>query len=273
MKNLRNISIYYIIIGILCAISFVFFQFWRLSVLGGGLFAVYVVLYLLGVKKEHFIYNEKLRRSVLFIAYLLPLLLYFLTYTYRANLRAYKVILPDNLEGLVTLPYIRDENPNIIALLQAFSLYPADKIKVDKEGNASSNLIYNERGSFKFIGISAGAELEGTGENINFYQNGKKLKVHLGTWDMESADTLSSSTITEKHAYYFDWIEDYDENNAALNSDSRQMRFVITKPKNYHTYFLNEKEKIELRKKDSIEGKPYYSEYYDDNILRIKLLE
>ncbi|MFM2375488.1 MAG: hypothetical protein RLZZ165_585, partial [Bacteroidota bacterium] len=106
MEKLRNIAIYYIILGIVLLLSFVFFQLWRLSIIGIALLLIYLVLrYLFRVKSFPVRWSEEKMRIWNVFFYLHPLLLVvsILWYVYRPFHQS--VVLPRNYEGLVVIDY------------------------------------------------------------------------------------------------------------------------------------------------------------------------
>lgn len=252
MKNLRNVSIYYIIVGILCALSFVFFSLGIFAFLGLILLITYWVLKYLKIDRDHFIRNAKLRFFVVAISYLLPLLWYASISLY-GSIRQYKVFVPNNFDGVVTLPYIENNDSNFIAFFQALKLYPKEKIDVNKDGLAKSVLIYNSN-KIPFLGGGSGIQLAETG--ICFYKNeDTSIKMHLNAKDVQEI----KKTIPKMEVYYVGWSNHKDSQG--------KLQFVVTKPESYSKYFYTEQEKELLRKSDSVAGKPYDIDY-DLNFLK-----
>lgn len=253
MRNLRNLSIYYIVVGILCALSFVLFTLGIFFFLGLFLLITYWILRHLKVSTQYFIRSERLRFFALIIGYLLPFLWYFSISLY-GSVRQYKVLVPKNFEGVIALPYIENDNSNFIAFFQSLNLYPEEKVIVNKYGQTNSVLVYN---SDKIPFLGGGSGVQQAERGICFYfEDDSLMKLHLTALDIEENKT---STNKDMHVYYVGWSNHKDAQG--------KLQFVVTRPKDYSKYFYTEREKESLRKSDSAAVKRYDTDY-DLNILK-----
>ena len=200
MTRLRNIAIYYIVFGIICAISFVFFDFYWIAIVGAlVLLYYYVAKYLFKVQKAQPGLSKSAVNiiSIFFIA-LPPLSLLGIELYYHRPFKQ-KIVVPENYEGVVVVGY-GNENKAKEEWDNGYRL-----IKVGDGGLAET--------SFKIPGFISGT----LDETLIYYNTNLNKPIPV-----LSSDPLNNDT-TKINAYIVDFTDEYQV-------------YVLTK--NYKKFFI-----------------------------------
>ncbi|CAA0149566.1 hypothetical protein ACE1MK_15315 [Tenacibaculum maritimum] len=237
MKRLRNTGIYYTIFGILLAISFVFFQLWRISILGIFLLLIYLILRF-GFKKKEIatrLDRRQLQKLDFFLA-IFPILYVILTLWYVWRPYKQSIILPKGYEGVVAIQYNKP-NGLVKKWTGGFLGIGASRlIEVDSTGIAKTQFKFLNN-AISFLGMKQSNQNDG-GLKI-YYENDLDNEIVKG------ADGVyySYKNNNELGIYFTDF------NYYPL------MIFVIVKTKNYNKYFMT-KDEIGNWKKNQEERYP-----------------
>jgi hypothetical protein len=251
MKKLRNISIYYIVLGILLFCSFWFSQLWRLSIIGIVLFFIYFILrFIFKVKTFQVHWSKNKMRLWDTFLYLHPILLVIsiICYVYRPFNQT--VILPKNYEGVVVIDYDISDGQEENWTGTFLGMGGSRLIKADKNGYAKTKFKYDDI-SIPILDIE-GNNYNDLGNIKIYYENNlnKEIPQYQGNDEF----------------YTNDLYQKYKKNNFAVaySTDLSDVRnvFVVCKDKDYYNYFYTEKEIKEINKK----GDCYYGDW--ENILR-----
>jgi energy-coupling factor transporter transmembrane protein EcfT len=106
MNRVRNIAIYYIVFGVICAVSFVFFDFYWIAVIGVlVLIYYYVAKYIFKVRElKGGISKTAVNIISMFFIVLPPLSLLGIELYYHRPFKQ-KIVVPKNYEGVVVVGY------------------------------------------------------------------------------------------------------------------------------------------------------------------------
>ncbi|MCF6350653.1 MAG: hypothetical protein L3J23_06420 [Flavobacteriaceae bacterium] len=245
MKRLRNISIYYIIFGVLCAISFIYFQLWRILIPGVALLIIFLILrFIFRIKTLPPKLNKTQSLYVSVFLYALPILFIFWVSWYGERPFRQTIIIPENYEGVIAIQYGQYDGQR--QWTGGFLGIGASRlIKVDTFGIAFTQFKYHNN-NLDFLNTRAprlnnGLEI--------YFKNDLKSDIPYKEYpkSINFKNDFEKAVEKGKSVAYFT-----EFNTPPL------MIFVVTKPSNYHKYFMTEKEMIEeYRKKHNEEPRPY----------------
>ncbi|MCF6347394.1 MAG: hypothetical protein L3J20_03740 [Flavobacteriaceae bacterium] len=255
MKRLRNISIYYIIFGVLCALSFVAFKLWRILIPGVILLVVFIILRFIFRRKKlppKLTKDQSLYVSV--FLYALPILFTIWVYWYTERPFRQTIIIPENYEGVVAIQYGQEDGQR--QWTGGFLGIGASRlIKVDTFGISFTQFKFHDN-DIKLLDIyspnsSNGLEI--------YFKNDLKHTIPINVEDQYDKPEFEISKKENRPIAYL----------TALYSPPLII-FVVTKPSNYHKYFMT----LEEKKKEQLKNPNiYYSSFYFDdnkNILKEK---
>ncbi len=257
MKRLRNISIYYIIFGILCALSYIAFQLWRILIPGVILLIVFIVLrFIFRIKTlpPKLTKDQSLYVSV--FLYALPILFTIWVSWYNGRPYRQTIIIPENHEGIVAIQYGQEDGQR--QWTGGFlGLWASRLIKVDSTGTAKTQFKYHNI-DLKFLDIS----ISNSSYGIEIYfENDLEHKIPIKAYPISANDYLNFEQ-AEKEDRPVGYFTGFDAPPLII--------FVVTKQSNYHKYFMT----LEEKKKEQIKNPDvYYSSWYfenDNNILKEK---
>ena len=200
MTRVRNIAIYYIVFGIVCAISFVFFDFYWIAIAGVLLLIYYYVAkYVFKVQElKGGLSKTAINVISIFFIVLPPLSLLGIELYYHRPFKQ-KIVVPENYEGVVVVGY-GSERIKKQEWDDGYRL-----IKVDKHGLGETGFKIPE-----FIGGTLD-------ETVIYYNNHLNHPIPVLSSDPQNNDTTKTS------AYIVDFTDDYQV-------------YILTK--NYKKYFL-----------------------------------
>ena len=256
MKRLKNISIYYIIFGVLCALSFVAFQLWRILILGVILFVLFLILrFIFRIKELPPKLTKKQSLYMSFFLYALPFLFTFWIFWYVGRPFKQTIIIPENYEGVVAIVYGQEDGQRQWTG-GFFGIGASRLIKVDTLGVAFTQFKFHNT-SIDFLDI-----------NQDTYNNG--LKIYFKN-DLENKIPYKEYPKSN----YKNSFEIQSEKGLPvaymIESNPPFVLFIVSIPSNYYKYFMNEEEKMELIKTKNKENPNHYYEIYDgQNILKEK---
>ncbi len=244
MKRFRNISIYYIIFGVLCALSYVAFQLWRILIPGVILFVVFLILrFVFRIKKL----PPKLTKSqslyVSIFLYALPILFTIWVYWYTERPFRQTIIIPENYEGVVAIKYGQEDGQR--QWTGGFLGIGASRlIKVDTFGIAFSQFKFHKN-SINYLYL--GQRKYNYGMKV-YLKNDLKNRIPIKTFPSSYTDysSFEKKKKEDKPVGYFTGF-----------SNPPLIIFVVTKKSNYHKYFMTEEEILnEYIKKYGKQSKP-----------------
>jgi hypothetical protein len=200
MSRVRNIAIYYIVFGIICAISFVYFDFYWIAVIGVLLLLYYYVAkYVFKVRELKGGLSKTATNIISILLIVLPPLSLLGIELYYHRPFKQKIVVPENYEGVVVVGYGSER----IKKQEWDDGYRF--IKVDKQGLGETGFKIPE-----FIGGTLD-------ETIIYYNNDFNHSIPV-----LSSDPLNNDT-TKTSAYIVDFTDDYQI-------------YILTK--NYKKYFI-----------------------------------
>jgi hypothetical protein len=244
MKKLRNISIYYIVLGILLFCSILFSKLWKLSIIGIILFFLYLILYFIFKVKTFQVHWSKNKMSLwnLFF-YLHPIFLVVFILWYSDRPFNQTVILPKNYEGVVVIDYDISDGQEENWTGAFLGMGGSRLIKTDKNGYAKTQFKYPDN-SIPILDISSG------------YLNVEDMKIYYEN----NLNNEIPKYYGNDELYTDDLYKKHKNNNLVVaqttveNGDRGGIRFVVCKDKDYYNYFYTEKETQEIDRK----GEGYY---------------
>ncbi|WP_158977558.1 hypothetical protein [Cellulophaga sp. L1A9] len=226
MKRLRNTGIYYLIFGILLAVSYVFSNLWPISILGVLLLLIFLVLKYF-FKEASFIFSWNKRALQL-----LDVLLIALPFIYVALIswyvwRPYRqtIILPNTYQGIVAVKYNEANGQDEIWTSSFFGLCGSRLIKVDTSGIARTSSTFHNN-SVPLLGFRQMNHNRG-GLKI-YYENNVDDEIvegFDGTWSVDDNEEENKIQIYLTGYNYYPL-----------------MIFVVVQPEDYFDYFMTEKE-------------------------------
>ncbi len=230
MKRLRNVGIYYMIFGIILALSFVFFQLWRISILGVFILLMYLLLRF-GLKKKEIItrFNKRQLKNLDFFLAILPILYLSLSLWYVWRPYRQSVILPVNYEGVVAIQYNKPNGQEKNWTGGFLGIGASRLIKVDTTGISKTQFKFLNN-AIPFLGMKQ-SHLNDGGLKI-YYENDLDNEIIKGADGIY--DTYRNNS---ELGIYFTGFNYYP-----------LMIFIITKPENYYKYFMSKNEKDIIQK-------------------------
>ncbi|AIY14176.1 hypothetical protein [Cellulophaga baltica] len=226
MKRLRNTGIYYLIFGILLAVSYVFSNLWPISILGVLLLSIFLVLkYFFKEASFAFSWNKRALQLLDILLIALPFIYVALISWYVWRPYRQTVILPNNYEGIVAVKYNVVNSQDEIWTSSFFGLCGSRLIKVDTSGIARTSFKFHDN-SVPLLGI----------KQMNYNRGGLKIYYEHNLDDeiVEGFDgTWLVNDNTEESGKQ---IYSTDYNYYPL------MIFVLAQPENYFDYFMTAKE-------------------------------
>lgn len=227
MKRLRNTAIYYIVFGILLALSFAFFKLWPIALVGIALLVVYVVLRFAFHTKQlpRVFTKEQLPYWDWFLG-LSPFLYAALSLWYVWRPYRQTIILPQDYEGVVAVQYDKPNGQPKKWTTGFLKICPSRLIEVDSTGIAETQFTFHHN-TIPLLGLYQTHHNRG-GLAI-YYENNLRHEIVPG-FDGTRSTTLETSVKGTPNIYMTGF------NYYPL------MIFVVTKPENYHHYFMTEKE-------------------------------
>lgn len=248
MKKLRNISIYYIVLGILLFCSIFFSKLWKLSIIGVILFFIYLILRFIFKVKTFQVHWSKDKMSLWnHFFYLHPILLVVFILWYSDRPFNQTIILPKNYEGVVVIDYDISDGQEENWTETFLGMGGSRLVKIDKKGYAKTKFKYPDN-SIPILDISSG------------YVNLEDMEIYFeNNLEKEIPQYQSNESLDDSY-------EKHKKNNSfiayILEDKNRRVLFVVCKAKDYYNYFYTEKEIKEINEK----GERYYSDW--ENILR-----
>lgn len=231
MKRLRNISIYYIIFGVLCALSYVAFQLWRILIPGVFLFVLFLILrFIFRIKT---LPSELTKNQSLYVRvflYALPILFTIWVNWYTERPFRQTIIIPENYEGIIALQYGQHDGQK--QWTGGFLGIGASRlIKVDTFGIAFTQFEYHNN-DINFL-------------NINPPDLNNGIKVYFKN-DLKHKISIKTTPISEKDYFIFEKVEKENRPVGYFTGFKSPplIVFVVTKKSNYYKYFMTEGEMI-----------------------------
>lgn len=250
MKRLKNTGIYYTIFGILLAISFVFFQLWRISILGIFLLVIYFFLKFVFNKKEIVTkLNKKQLKNIDFFLIISPILYVILTLWYVWRPYKQSIILPKDYEGIVAIQYERPDGQPYKWIGGFLGIGASRLIEVDSTGIVETQFKFHHN-AISFLGLRQTYHNRG-GLKI-YYENDLNNEIVKGA----DGEYRVYKNIENYPNIYFTGLDYYP-----------LIVFVITKSDNYNDYFMSEKEMINEYKL-KYNRKPTLGKFY--GVLKLK---
>ncbi len=231
MKKLRNIAIYYIVLGLLCGTVFWWWLFglWRLAVVGVVLGALYLFLrFVWGLKTntDEQPKNKLIIWDILFYAH--PILLIALVLWYVEKPFNQTIVLPKEYEGVVVIDYDRESGQPKERINTFLGLGGSRLIKVNKKGYAKTQFKVEDIFVPTF-GSHSGATLKGL---QIFYENDLENEIPFFSRERfsDDADELFKKIIKHNLLVSFNYY--YNDKHTV---------FVVGKGKAYNKYFVTTK--------------------------------
>lgn len=231
MKKLRNIAIYYIVLGLLCGTVFWWYLFglWRLAVIGTILGVVYLFLrFVLGLRAVAVERpNKKLIVWDVFF-YLHPIILIICFLWYVDKPFNQTIVLPISYEGIVVIEYDRKDGQPKEWINTFLGLGGSRLIKVNKNGYAKTQFKVEDLYVPTF-GSHSGATLKGL---QIFYENDLENEIPFFSRERfsDNADELFKKIIKHNLPVSFNYY--YNDKHTV---------FVVGKGKAYNKYFVTTK--------------------------------
>ena len=241
MKKLRNIAIYYIVLGLLCGTVFWWYLFglWRLAVIGTILGVVYLFLrFVLGLRAVAVERpNKKLIVWDVFF-YLHPIILIICFLWYVDKPFNQTIVLPISYEGIVVIEYDRKDGQPKEWINTFLGLGGSRLIKVNKNGYAKTQFkvedlyvpTFGSRSGFTLKGLKVYYENDLNNELPHYFRN-------------ESAGT---------HDFLYEKLKK-DNFPIVYTTDTRGDKsgynFVVCADKKFYKYYYTKIEKEEYNKK------------------------
>lgn len=234
MKRLRNISIYYIIFGVLCFVSFFASKLWPITLVGVFLFLTFLILkFIFNFKTLPLKLTKKQSRYIKFFLYLLPFIFSFWVFWYIGRPYRQTIIIPKNYNGVVAIKYEQKDGQkqwtNGLLGIGASRL-----IKVDSTGIAKTQFAYHNN-DIKFLGISKPNYSNGI---KIYFENDLKLKIPIQTYPISDTDKRYFERKVKENEPVGYFEDEVDSPPLII--------FVITKTSDYYNYFMS----LEERKKE-----------------------
>jgi len=228
MKRLKNTGIYYTVFGILLAISFVFFQLWKISIVGVVLILIYFFLKFI-CKKNRIKTNLTKQQLQLwdFILIIFPFTYILLISWYVWRPYNQTIILPKNYEGIVAIQYDRPNGQKEKWTKGFLGIGASRIVEVDSTGITKTQFKFHNN-AINILGLKQNYHNKG-GLKI-YYENDLNNEIIKGADG--KYQTYKNKNIKNPYIY-FTGLTKYP-----------LIIFVITKSKNYDNYFMNEEEMI-----------------------------
>ncbi|SDF19317.1 hypothetical protein [Cellulophaga baltica] len=226
MKRLRNTGIYYLIFGILLAVSYVFSNLWPISILGVLLLSIFLVLkYFFKEASFAFSWNKRALQLLDVLLIALPFIYVALISWYVWRPYRQTVILPNNYEGIVAVKYNVVNSQDEIWTSSFFGLCGSRLIKVDTSGIARTSFKFHDN-SVPLLGIK---QMNYNREGLKIYYehnlDDEIVEGFDGTWLVNDNTEESGKQIYSTDYNYYPL-----------------MIFVVAQPEQYFDYFMTAKE-------------------------------
>ena len=225
MKRLRNIAVYYIVLGILCLCSFWLYGFWPLAIIGFILLCIYIFLrFVCGIKNIQF----KTSKSKFFIwdifLYLHPIILIVSILLYLTKPFKQVIVLPKDYEGVVVIKYDQTNGQPKLWIDNFLGFGGYRLIKVNKDGFAKTQFKYEDK-YVPIMGTESGVTLEGM---KIYYENDSNNEIPLFSRNNQNIeDDLLSKKIKRNLPIAFNYQNNHEK-----------LVFVIGKGNDYNKYFF-----------------------------------
>lgn len=230
MKRLRNIAIYYVVLGILCFCSFWLYGFWKLTIIGVVLLIIYFLLRSV-FKINSIPFNTSKSKLIVWdcFLYLLPVLFIVFSFWYLTRPFNQTIVVPKGYEGVVTIEYDQKDGQPKEWIGESFGIGGSRLIKVDNNGKAKTQFGYEDK-YIPLIGTYSQVSLAGLKV---YYENNLKNEIPQYSYN-ESAGTEDFQYEKLKHknlpiAY-----------TTAVNKQNNKV--VVCKVKDYKNYFYTQNE-------------------------------
>lgn len=255
MKRLRNISIYYIIFGVLCAFSYVAFQLWRILIPGAILFVLFLILrFIFRIKTLPPKLTKKQSLYISVFLYALPILFTIWVNWYTERPFRQTIIVPENYEGVVAIQYGQEGGQR--QWTGGFLGIGASRlIKVDTFGIAFTKFEYHKT-DIEFLYISPPKNNHGL---EIFFKNDLKNEIPYKEYP-KSINYKNNFEINVEKGFPVAYMTGFDSPPLIV--------FVVTKPSNYYKYFMTEEEMIEDYRNEHKKAPPY-QDYFSLNNIRL----
>ncbi len=230
MKRLRNIAIYYIVLGILCFCSFWLYGFWKLAIIGVVLLIIYFLFrFVFKVKKISFSASKNQFIVWDCFLYLFPILFIAFSFWYLTRPFNQVIVLPKGYEGIIKIEYNQKDGQPKEWIGESLGMGGSRVIKVDRNGKAKTQFAYEDK-YIPLIGTHSQVSLEGL---KIYYENNLKEEIPQYTCN-ESAGTEDIQYEKLKHknlpiAY-----------TTAVNKQKNIV--VVCKVNDYKNYFYTQNE-------------------------------
>src|SRR5690625_537647 len=234
MKRLRNLGIYYILIGIALTVSFVFFQLWRIAIIGVLFISTYFILkYIFKVRLIPSQFNQNHLRYLDWFYVVSPFLIIFITLWFLNRPYRQNIILPEDYEGVVAVQYNQENGQDKKWAGGFWGIGGHRIIDVDSTGMAKTQFKFMNN-TIPFFGINHN-DFNVKGLKIVYESNLEKEIVKNANG---YSDNTYINTDPTKPSIYFTAYNRYP-----------LIIFVITKESNYLKYFKNKLELTEMEEK------------------------
>lgn len=234
MKRLRNIAIYYIVLGILCFCSFWLYGYWKLAIIGAIGLIFYLVL--------RFVFKNKsisinISKRTLFVwdcfLYSLPILFIIFSWLYLTKPFNQTIVLPKGYEGIVTIEYEQKDGQPKKWIDESFGMGGSRLIKVAKNGKAKTQFKYDDK-YVPLLGTYSQVSLAG----MKIYYEGN-LNIEIPQY------SYNGSAGTEDFQY--EKLKQKNLPTAYTTAVNKQKNtIVICKVNEYSNYFYTEHEIKEM---------------------------
>ncbi|MFV0305620.1 MAG: hypothetical protein ACK5IC_09100 [Moheibacter sp.] len=242
MKTLRNIGIYYTTIGVLCGISWWFFQFYRIVFVGLAILLLYLVLrYLFQIKELPFNLTQKQPSLLNLCLYALPFLFMLGVFLYLNPSYKQKIVVPKDYEGLVVIFYDQPNGQEKKWMDGFLGIGQSWLIEVDSTGVAKTKHKYPKR-EIPFLHAS---------DNPDYFENVKVYFKNDLKESLPKREKLNENIESQQHlklkqnqiptAFYIPASQNVDETF-----------FVVTNINDFDKYFNTDEDFPLLRQAKSL---------------------
>ncbi|MGB0879531.1 MAG: hypothetical protein ACPGTO_03090 [Polaribacter sp.] len=243
MKKLKNIGIYYVVLALLSFILSIgvglllFLPLIPIGVLGVVFLVIYLFSKTINNEKPVIVYAPKkwlgLSRVLNVILILLPFILYAISMWYVWRPYKQVVVIPENYEGVIVICYNKKDGQAKEWTGGFLGINASRLIEVDTTGIAKTQFNFHNN-AIPFIGAKQTYSNRG-GLKI-YYKNDLENEINFGRYYGEGMDKylVNKSELNNLPNIYFTGYNYYP-----------LIIFVVTKPKNYHHYFMSKEEMID----------------------------
>ncbi|AWG25826.1 hypothetical protein [Flavobacterium kingsejongi] len=230
MKRLRNIAIYYIVLGILCFCSFWLYGFWKLSIIGVVLLIVYFLLRFV-FKIKNIAFNISKSKFIVWdcFLYLLPIIFITFSFWYLTKPFNQTIVLPKGYQGIITIEYDQKEGQPKKWIGESLGMGGSRLIRVDNNGRAKTQFKYEDK-YIPLLGTYSQVSLKGM---KIYYESNLNAEIPQYSYN-DSAGTED---------FQYEKLKQKNLPIAYTTAVNKQKNIIVVcKVKQYSTYFYTENE-------------------------------